>query len=185
MIFLNGCTSAGKSSIAVALQAALDTPHLRLGIDDAFAMLPCKLHNHPDGFFFDTDDRGEIRLNNGVFGLATLRAHVTAAASIARSGINLILDEVVLDDLLRHDWLTAMAAFDVFYVGVHCALSELERRELARGDRLAGQARGQIDLVHRGMHYDLQIDTTAVQPDESASSIVAAYEPWRRKRSRD
>ena len=58
MIFLNGCTSAGKTSVARALQAQLAVPHLRYGIDDAFAMLPQRLHNHPDGFSFDRDERG-------------------------------------------------------------------------------------------------------------------------------
>ncbi len=79
MIFLNGCTSAGKTSVARALQAVLDPPHLRLGIDDAFAMLPLKLHNHPDGFFFDTDARGELRLNHGATGFAVLKAHARMA----------------------------------------------------------------------------------------------------------
>lgn len=85
MIFLNGCTSAGKTSIARALQAALDPPFLRYGIDDAFAMLPLHLHNHADGFFFDRDSRGLVRLNHGALGRTLLRAHRRVARVPARA----------------------------------------------------------------------------------------------------
>lgn len=181
ILFLNGCTSAGKTSIARALQRLLDPPHLRLGIDDGFAMLPPQLHNHPDGFYFDTDDRGEVRLNHGAFGLAMLKAHARCAAAIAASDIDLILDEVVLEPDLRADWAAVLGPFAVFRAGIHCALGELERREIARGDRLIGQARGQLDLVHRDMAYDFEIDTTAVPPATAAAAIAGAYRNWRQR----
>ncbi len=181
VIFLNGCTSAGKTSIARALQAELPTPFLRFGIDDAFAMLPRRLHNQPDGFFFDTDARGHIRLNHGPFGFATLKAHARAAAAIAAQGLDLILDEVVLEESLRQDWHAQLAGLPVFMVGVHCDLAELERREQQRGDRLIGQARGQIDLVHAQMRYDLEIDTTSTPPEASAAAIAAALAPWHKR----
>jgi len=85
MIFLNGCTSAGKTSTARALQAALDPPFLRHGIDDAFAMLPLHLHNHADGFFFDRDTRGLVRINHGALGRTLLRAHRRVARVPARA----------------------------------------------------------------------------------------------------
>lgn len=174
ILFLNGCTSAGKSSIARELQALSAVPLLRFGIDDAFATLPLRLHNHSDGFFFDTDPRGMVRLNHGPFGLATLKAHARAAAAIARSGVDLVLDEVVLDAPLKRDWRDVLTRIDTYWVGVHCALPELERRERQRGDRLIGQARGQFDLVHAEMRYDLEIDTTSVSPADSAAAILTA-----------
>ncbi|MBA4047937.1 MAG: chloramphenicol phosphotransferase [Sphingomonas sp.] len=178
-LFLNGCTSAGKTSIARALQDLLDPPHLRLGIDDAFALLPTKLHNHADGFFFDTDARGEIRLNHGPVGLSLLRAHARMAAVLAKGAAGVILDEVVLEPVLRDDWDQALAGCAVFKVGVHCALPELERRERERGDRLIGQARGQFGLVHAGMSYDLEVDTTSASPADVAAQIADAYLRWR------
>lgn len=179
VIFLNGCTSAGKTSIAQALQEILDPAHLRTGIDDAFAMFPHKLHNHPDGFFFDRDARGEIRLNHGAVGLALLQAHSRMAAALAMRSSGLILDEVVLEAVLREDWQEALAECNVFMVGVHCALPELERRERERGDRLIGQARGQFDLVYVGMSYDLEVDTTSATPTTVAAQIAEAYDRWR------
>ncbi len=146
-------------------------------------MLPLKLHNHPDGFFFDTDARGDIRLNHGATGFAVLKAHARMAAALAQSGLGVILDEVVLEASLRADWHDALSGHDVFFVGVHCALSELERREIMRGDRLPGQARGQFDRVHLAMRYDLEVDSTAEPPPAIARRIADAYHGWRRARA--
>ena len=176
IIFLNGSTSAGKSSIARALQEALPRPHLLTGIDDAFAMLPQGMHNHPDGFFFDRNAHGLIRLNFGAFGLAMLTAHQQSAATIARSGMDLILDEVVLTRDLADGWRMALKDMDVVWVGIHCDLAELERREIARGDRLHGQARGQIDLVHQHITYDFEIDSTSVSSETCADQIIDAMD---------
>ena len=175
VIFLNGCTSAGKSSLAKAVQDGLNAPFLLTGIDDAFSMLPANLHNHPDGFFFDRDSDGLVRLNFGSFGLATLKAHIHSVAAIARTGMNLILDEVILTADLRREWVEHLSGKDVMLVGVRCALEELERREIERGDRVIGQARGQYDIVHAGMYYDLEIDTTSITTKDAAQVVVEAY----------
>lgn len=138
-------------------------------------MLPPQLHNNPDGFFFDTDLLGDVRLNYGSVGLKMLKAHARVARTIVDHGLDLILDEVLIDDDIKRDWATVLADTDVFMVGVHCALPELERRERERGDRLIGQARGQFTRVHTGMRYDLEIDTTQTLPFESAAKIVLAF----------
>ena len=176
VIFLNGCTSSGKSSIAKSLQQILAQPYLLTGIDDAFAMLPDRMHNHKDGFYFDRDEAGLVRLNFGTFGLATLNAHQAAAAALAKSGVNLILDEVLLSADLLANWHQVFEGAEVFWVGVHCDLEELERREIARGDRVHGQARGQFNLVHQHARYDLEVDTTSTPPNECAAQILAALE---------
>jgi chloramphenicol 3-O phosphotransferase len=90
---------------------------------------------------------------------------------MARSGANLILDQVVLNQRLREDWQTALADLEVSYVGVHCSLAELERREVARGDRVIGQARGQFERVHQDMRYDLEVDSTHASPKVVALRI--------------
>ncbi|MEM6947244.1 MAG: AAA family ATPase [Pseudomonadota bacterium] len=174
VIFLNGCTSAGKSSIAHALQQRAETPHLLTGIDDGFAMLAPRLHNHPDGFFFDRDARGAVRLNFGAAGRAALHAHQQAAAAIAASGVDLILDEVILSPDLLEAWRGCLAGVDTFWVGVHCDLEELERREIARGDRVPGQARGQFALVHEDLDYDFEVDTTHTPAGVCAAEILKA-----------
>lgn len=138
-------------------------------------MLPAKLHNNPDGFFFDRDRDGLVRLNFGAFGLATLKAHMHSVAAIARTGMNLILDEVILTADLRQEWVERLSGMDVMLVGVRCDLEELERREIERSDRVIGQARGQYAIVHADMCYDLEIDTTNITHNDAASIVVEAF----------
>ena len=177
LIFLNGTTSSGKTSIVLALQEELRRPYCATGIDDAFAMLPDRLHKNPDGFFFDRDERGLVRLNFGRIGLACLKAHHRSVAAMARSGIDLICDEVILNEELRRDWLEVLSGVNTAFVGVHCSLEELERREIERGDRVIGQARGQFDIVHLEMRYDIEVDSTRKGPELLAREIVAQLPP--------
>lgn len=177
LIFLNGTTSSGKTSIVSALQEELRRPYCSTGIDDAFAMLPDRLHKNPDGFFFDRDERGLVRLNFGRIGLACLKAHHRSVAAMARSGIDLICDEVVLTDELRRDWLEVLSGVNTAFIGVHCSLEELELREIGRGDRVIGQARGQFGLVHLEMRYDIEVDSSKKAPDKLAREIISQLPP--------
>lgn len=172
IIFLNGCTSAGKTSIARALQGLPGSARLCFGIDDGFALLP---PDHHDGYWFDRDERGLVRLNYGTLGFQALAAYRRAAVAIAATGIELVVDEVLLEPEFADDWIALAEGHDVFTVGVHCDLAELERREILRGDRRIGQARGQIDLVHRWLAYAFEIDTTRLTPVAAAEIIAAAY----------
>lgn len=171
ILLLNGCTSAGKTSLARALQAQLPGCWLRFGIDDAFGMLPLALHDNPDGVWFDTDAWGDPRLNMGKSGWTTLAAYRRAAVAMARSGANVIIDDVILDSAARDDWVAVLPANGAVICGVRCSLDELCRRERARGDRRIGQARGQFRHVHDDMTYDIEVDTTAASPEACAEQI--------------
>jgi len=172
LIFLNGTTSAGKTGIARALQDQLARPYCVTGIDDAFAMLPDRLHNNSEGFVFDRDERGLVRLNLGPVGLACLKAHNRSVAAIARCGVDLICDEVILTEELPRDWMEVLSGIETVFVGVHCSLEELERREHHRGDRAIGQARGQFAIVHSKMRYDIEVDTTKKTPSILALEVI-------------
>ncbi len=172
IVFLNGCTSSGKSSIAKALQNTLPGLWLVSGIDHAIGMAPPKLHHHRDGFYFDHDNEGQVRLNFGPDGEALLAAHRTSAVALAQSGVNLILDEVLATPNMRGLWLAALRGCEVWFVGVQCELGELERREIARGDRRLGQARGQFNKVHLDMIYDIEVDTSVAPIEALCQQIL-------------
>lgn len=177
LIFLNGTTSSGKTSIARALQEQLARPYCVTGIDNAFAMLPDRLHNNREGFFFGRDERDLVCLKFGPIGLACLKAHHRSVGAMAQSGIDLICDEVVLNDELRRDWLDVLSGVETAFVGVHCSLEQLEHREIKRGDRIIGQARGQFDIVHREMRYDIEVDSTEKEPELLAREIIGQLPP--------
>lgn len=174
IIFLNGCTSAGKSSLTKALQKSLSGLWLTTGIDHAITMAPPQLHHHRDGFFFDQDEAGDVRLNFGPSGQALLAAHRRSSVALAQGSTNLILDEVLAVPDMRELWLAALQGCEVWFVGVHCALEELERRERARGDRRIGQAHGQFGKVHQNMIYDIEVDTCSTSTVEAVEFILAA-----------
>jgi len=159
IIFLNGCTSAGKTTLARALQARLPGLWLRTGIDDGIALLGARYRDHPEGYWFENDADGLLQLRFGPAGLAALAAYRRGAAAIATSGVDLIIDEVLLSAYFLRDWQALLSGIPTLMVGVYCDLAELERREIARGDRHIGQARGQFGRVHAHGGYDIEVDT--------------------------
>jgi chloramphenicol 3-O-phosphotransferase len=68
----------------------------------------------------------------------------------------------------------------VSFVGVHCALPELERRAIARGHRKLGEARADYEVTHTFGAYDVEVDTASEQPDEIAATLMEAWETRQR-----
>jgi chloramphenicol 3-O phosphotransferase len=178
IIVLNGPTSAGKTSLTAAVQALAPCTYLSCGIDDAFARLPARLHHSDAGFVFSRDARGEVWLDFGAEGWDALEAHVRGWQAMAAGGGRLILDEVLIWPRYRarvEDALNALqqSGRRVLRVAVRCEPDELDRREVARGDRRLGQARGQVGLVLDGWDADLVLDSTGTSPGDLAAAVAA------------
>ncbi|MFJ2032973.1 hypothetical protein [Streptosporangium sp. NPDC087985] len=45
-------------------------------------------------------------------------------------------------------------------------------REVAPGDRVIGMAASQAEMVHQGVFYDLEVDTTRAESMECARTIA-------------
>ncbi len=67
---------------------------------------------------------------------------------------------------------------DVFFVGLHCSLPELERRELQRGDRRPGEARQDFATVHSIPTYDLEINSE--HPLEA--NVALLVDAWKKRK---
>lgn len=67
-----------------------------------------------------------------------------------------------------------MADYPVLFVGVHCCIDELERREKVRGDRNIGQARRQLEYVHKGEIYDIELNTDIDSIEEISNKVIEA-----------
>ena len=95
-------------------------------------------------------------------------------AAMARAGTGLIIDEVFLGGGESQARLRrALEGLSVIWVGVRCQPAVAEARELQRRDRNIGLARDQAERVHRGVSYDVVVDTSGTAPDECSSAIVA------------
>ncbi len=85
-----------------------------------------------------------------------------------------IVDEVFLGGAVSQQrWKQALGPLPVLWVGVRCAGAVAAGREIARGDRVTGMAASQADVVHQGVVYDLQVDTTHSEALECARVIAA------------
>jgi chloramphenicol 3-O phosphotransferase len=177
VILLNGVGSAGKSSIAKALQTITAEPFLHVAMDAFLDMMPARCWDHPDGLVFETvqeDGKPAVVIRSGPVVDRTLLGMRHAVAAMARAGNNLIVDDVLLgNEMAEYAALLADVAFHA--VGVFAPLDVLEARERERGDRLVGLARWQYDRVHHGRRYDLELDTGAATPIECATLIKQRF----------
>lgn len=146
IIFLHGASSSGKSTLARALQAAIDEPFLHLSIDHLrdSGVLPLARFKNKD---FDWRDA------RAPFFAGFHRA----LAAFAGAGNNLIVEHIIDTPGWLDDLVSLFAPFDVFFIGLHCDRDELIARELARGDRPVGSAAKDHDTIHLGLHYDLDL----------------------------
>jgi chloramphenicol 3-O phosphotransferase len=99
-------------------------------------------------------------------------AWIEGVAAMARAGARVIVDEVFLGGAdSQQRWQKALCDLRVLWVGVRCDSAVAAGREVARGD--LGMAASQADVVHRGVVYDLDVDTTHAESMECARAIAA------------
>jgi chloramphenicol 3-O phosphotransferase len=187
VIVLNGTTSAGKSTLARALQRKLAVngePWMVIALDDFFARAPrawFRIADHvgahaEEGMVFEMVD-GAIERRVGPFGRAVLAGYRAAVAGMAHAGLNVIVDEVLLSSEDWDGWQEKLAGLDVRWIAVEVALETILQRELDRGDRMIGMAAAQFDVVHSFPAYELRVDTGTLTPDEAADAILGSMAP--------
>jgi chloramphenicol 3-O phosphotransferase len=170
IIVLNGGSSSGKTGIARCLQAVLALPWLRLGVDDLVNALPPSLVDSSSGISFGP--QGEVTVSDGFRGVEA--AWMTGVAAMARAGARVIVDEVFLGGAASQQRARALVGgLDVLWVGVRCDPAVAAGREMARGDRVAGMAAAQAEIVHRGVSYDVEVDTSRAESLDCARLIAA------------
>jgi chloramphenicol 3-O phosphotransferase len=166
IILINGASSAGKSTLALALQTALDEPFWHYSIDHlrTAGVLPMN------------------RILAGEFDWASMRPaffegfHHSIAA-FAGAGNNLIVEHIVETEAWMNRLLDLLLPFDVFFIGLHCPLPELLRREAGRNDKSRAEAQADFEAVHNHCQYDLELTSTR-QVDQLVELALSA---WRKR----
>ncbi|OYW62962.1 MAG: chloramphenicol phosphotransferase [Bosea sp. 12-68-7] len=164
MILLNGASSSGKSSLARAVQATIDRPFWHISID----------HLRDSGVL------PSARIKSGEFDWRAMRepffiGFEQSLLAYLRAGNSLIVEHIMESEAWLHRLVGILAGQDVFFVGVHCDLAELERRELARCDRPIGDARRDFFQIHDYCLYDVEVDGTR-PAHENAQMVIAAWQ---------
>ncbi len=178
VVLLNGVGSAGKGSIAKALQQVARRSFLHVEMDAFLEMLPARSFGRPEGLVFERleqEGKPAVAVHSGPLAERALAGMRGAVAALAAAGNDLIVDEVIWGTELE-DYRRRLAACRLYLVGVVAPLEVLEARERQRGDREIGLARWQFARMHRGVDYDLTVDSGAQTPEDCAERIRRAFD---------
>jgi chloramphenicol 3-O phosphotransferase len=176
VIVLNGGSSSGKTGIARCLQAILPRPWLRLSVDDLVEALPPSLldsgSGSESGSGIGFGQQGEVTVGAGFREIEA--AWMAGVAAMVRAGARVIVDDVFLGGAESQERTRAsLAGLEILWVGVHCDPETAAGREIARGDRTPGMAASQATLVHKGVAYDVEVDTGRSESLDCARLIAS------------
>src|SRR5690242_12764400 len=125
VILLNGASSSGKSTLAKALQRALDEPFLHVSSDQfvAAGMLPDR-RDASGPFTWWTEMRPRF-----------FAGFHRCLPALADAGNDLIVEHIIEFRSSRAQLAVLLAGLDAFLLGVHCDVDQLDRRARPRTDR--------------------------------------------------
>lgn len=167
IIWLNGVSSAGKSTLVRALQRKLPEPYFCIAQDTFTDIIAPWLSGEFNG----------EEPNRLWFMAVSAMNHTVKLYSDL--GYNVIVDHVILKpqdgetDRPLNEGVDLLYEYPVLFVKVTCPLSELNRREKERGDRDIGNAEWQFPILHPQDTYDITVDTYANTTEECADRIIS------------
>lgn len=174
IVFLNGTSSSGKTSISTELLNQNEIPFHHLSIDDFFLRLfkdyidfiNTKCSN------IESDDREDVPVSSDIIIDPLVSVFYSTIKFMSAKGMNVIVDTVNDNDERLNTCLSLLMDHPVLFVGVACSKEELIRREELRGDREIGLAISQYDKVYRFNEYDIDLNTETLRPNECANLIL-------------
>lgn len=178
IVILNGPPRSGKSSIAAVIQDTFDGPWMNLGVDVHMSGVMPRRYSPGIG----------LRPGGERPDLEPLVARFYAAlyesiAAHSRLGLNVVSDfghhdahsvpRGILPDCARR-----LRGLPVLLVGVRCPIEVILERRRATGwgkSRSVGSSESGAERWQREVHnpgiYDLEVDTSAMSPEECAQAI--------------
>ncbi|HOP10144.1 MAG TPA: AAA family ATPase [Oscillospiraceae bacterium] len=173
IVILNGVTSAGKSTLSRALQAAFDEPYYYVALDTLNDVI-CPF----------TANRQKFQ-DPQIMNRAVPVMHMLIR-DFSQKGLNVIVDHILCDG---GDWfydcVDALFEYPVMFVRVDCDRDELFKRAKKRGyktpERL-NQIDRQLAQMHKHGFYDVVISTSTNTTEENVQKIKTALlrqDEWR------
>lgn len=158
VIVLNGTSSAVKTSIARSIQRLSGTPTLHASLDTFVDMFHWPA-------IADQNEKSECHAT----GVANFHA---ALPLLTANRFLVVVDHVFEQNKWHQDCRDALKSRTTYFIGVRCPLAVIEAREKARQDRKIGLAAAQIDRVHQGKSYAMEVDTSIHSSEECALAIL-------------
>jgi Chloramphenicol 3-O-phosphotransferase len=170
VIFLNGVSSSGKTTLAWKIQDIATEPYYLISQDQFCETWPYHYWKaNPEQIFNHT-----------------MHLMYQTIKMFAELGENLIVDHVLLNnEKLKSannegtlsDIKEQLSNLDVLYVHVTCPPEILRKREIDRGDRKIGNAESQLPYLDPQTGYDITVDTYKMTVDECAQDILSLVKP--------
>ena len=160
VIFLNGVTSAGKTSIVEALQDREDIFFYVVANDLFQEMVGDKY----------------LRENYWKYLSEVIIMMYHTAKLYSDMGKNVLIDGILVerDEIKPHyqQLMEILKDNPLDIVEVYCPLDICRQRNIARGDRFETQSQEQHELMAKDIKYSLKVDTSIHSPEECAEIIV-------------
>ena len=162
IIYLNGVTSSGKTSIVEALQARRDV-FFYVVANDLFQEMIGEEYLQEDYWKY----LGEVII---------LMYHT--AKLFSDMGKNVIIDSILVerDGVAPHYERMKEILQDnpLDIVEVFCPPEICRQRHIDRGDRYETQSEEQAELMAKDIRYSFRVDTGKLSPEECADAILKA-----------
>ena len=184
VILLNGSSSSGKTTLAKALQHAIQEPLQHVALDQFRDGLPDRIRglNSPAGTPGASglnvvpravDGEPLTHIEFGAVGEKVLRAMRRSVLALAEEGVWVVVDDLLFKAAYLRDYATLLEPVTAYLIGVRCPLAVVEEREAQRVGRFPGTARSHYDSLHsHGAGYDLEVDTSQHSPEACARLVV-------------
>ncbi len=160
IIFLNGVTSSGKTSIVEALQARKDVFFYVVAND----------------LFQEMVGEEYLRENYWKYLGDVIIMMYHTAKLFSDMGKNVLIDGVLVEreGVAPHyeQLLGILRDNPLDIVEVYCPLEICRQRNIARGDRYETQSEEQAELMAKDIRYSLRVDTGSHSPEECAEQIM-------------
>lgn len=157
IILLNGSSSAGKSTLAKALQALIEDKRNEryeiVSIDDFLKMA--------------TDD---VIYEDDVYEISGLICEKVMEVFSANQGV--IIDHVITSERIFEQLKEAVSPNRLWMVRVTCPLEIIQKREQERKDRCLGSAEASYTYLYPKERYDLTVDTHFMTASECVNRIL-------------
>lgn len=170
LVFLNGTSSSGKTSISTELLNQKEIPFYHLSIDDFFNNYNDFVNNK-----FPDEPPREIdhQVVSQIVDDSIVSVYHSTIKLLSVLGFNVIVDSIIASDKSFNEFLDQFFDHPTIFIGVICSKEELIRREQTRGDRQIGLAASQFSKVYCFDEYDLEVNTEEMNPTECAERILS------------
>lgn len=160
ILFLNGVTSAGKTSIVDALQRR----------EDIFFYVVA------NDLFEEMVGENYLRADYWKYLSEVIIMMYHTAKLFSDMGKNVLIDGILVEreELKPHyqQLLEILQDNPLDIVEVYCPLDICRQRNIMRGDRYEAQSDEQHALMAENIAYRLRVDTSVCSPEECAETII-------------